>query len=307
MSFGVALEGLGSFALEWDGCAADTPPVLADALGLELATGLSGWRLWALLVSISAGSGLAIYFGFGYAIYRRYYIKRRDDAAAWKIQPKRWQPAKKHRWGITVAAGNMVLGGLLSGSFVYYLSQGGYSTLYYDVDDYGLAYSLLSVVLMFFSMEAAAYYTHRFLHRRFMFRHIHRWHHRCVAVTPFNTVTMHPIEFVILQVVTFAPIFVLPVYYLGFIGLLIYVLVFNILDHSGVKMKHGLPWHSTTSFHDDHHVFFHCNFGQILGGFDRFHGTHRRVDRRYGKDVFGGKGVPVASDEPSPSDYVQYR
>lgn len=268
--------------------------------------GLSGFQLWALMVTVAGLGGLVIYFGLGTWLYRRYYVNRRDEAAEWKIQAKRWQPDNKHRWGIRVAAVNMAIGGLISGSFAFYVINGGYSALYFETETYGIAWTVISTILMFLSMEAMAYYTHRMLHGKWIFRYVHRWHHRCVATTPFNTVTMHPAEFIILQTVTFLPIFVLPVHYVAFMALLVYVLVFNILDHSGIKMSHWLPWHSTSHFHDDHHVYFHCNFGQNLAFFDKFHGTHRRKNRRYGENVYGGKGAPVDPSDRKLPDFVEY-
>ncbi|MCA9710069.1 MAG: sterol desaturase family protein, partial [Myxococcales bacterium] len=253
----------------------------------------SGMQLWALMVTVAALGGLVVYFGFGGWLYLRYYVRRRDRADEWKIQPKRWVPDKLHRWGVRVAATNMALGGLITGTFAYLVHTRGISALYLEVDDYGWAYTVLSTVLMFLALEAAAYYTHRFLHGRWMFRHVHRWHHRVVAPTPFVTVTMHPVEFLMLQATAFLPVFLLPVHVVSFGALLVYVLVFNLMDHSGIRIAHWLPWHSSSSFHDDHHVYFHCNYGQILGVFDRVHGTHRRHGRRYGEDVFGGKGAPA--------------
>lgn len=267
---------------------------------------LTGMRLWAMMVTVSTLGGLVIYFGFGTWLYRRYYVQRRDQAAEWKLQ-SRWVPDGLHRWGITVAAANMTLGGVLSGTFAYFVITEGFSALYFDLDEHGLAYTLLSTIVLYIAVEAAAYYTHRLLHVRFMFKHFHRWHHRVVAPTPFITVTMHPVEFTMLQLTAFLPVLVLPVHAASFIGVLVYNLVFNLMDHSGIRMKHWLPWHSSSSFHDDHHVHFHCNFGQSLAIFDRFHGTHRRHGRRYGKDVFGGRGAPLTpgpADEPG--DYVEY-
>lgn len=295
------------YGLERHAPRSDTSCVLAEGFTEGTALGQSGLLLWAMLVTLSALGGLVVYFGFGYLLYQRYYIARRERASEWKIQARRWQPQRLRRWGVKVAAGNMVLGGLASGSFAYYVIGGGYSALYFEVDDYGVVYTLLAPVLMFVALEAVAYYTHRLLHVQWLFRPIHRWHHRCVAPTPFNTVTMHPVELLIFQATAFVPVFILPIHYIAFIGLLVYVLLFNIMDHSGIKLRHWLPWHSTSSFHDDHHVYFHCNFGQNLAFFDRFHGTHRRKGRRYGEKVFGGKGAPMASGEPGSEDHVEYR
>lgn len=271
------------------------------------AFGMSGLPLWALLVTVATVGGLVLYFGFGTWLYWRYYVKRRDQADQWKIQANRWQPPAKLRWGIRVAAVNMVLGGLVSGSFAYYVVNGGYSALYFEVEQRGVIYTIVSTVLLFFAIEAAAYYTHRFLHRKWLFRRVHQWHHRCVATTPFNTVTMHPVEFLLLQVTAFLPIFILPAHYVSFIAMLVYALVFNIMDHSGIKMTHWLPWHSNSSFHDDHHVYFHCNFGQNIAIFDKLHGTHRRHNRRYGENVFGGKGLPVDPADRELGEFVRYR
>lgn len=271
---------------------------------LELVTA-SGWRQWAGLVTLCALSGLAIYFAIGGWLYWRYYVRSPELASEWKCQPRRWLSAKQHRWAIRVAATNMAIGGLLSGTFAYWVLNGGHTALYFDLSEHGLVYTLVSTVGMFIALEAAAYYTHRFLHRPWMFRHVHRWHHRCVAPTPFTATTMHPVEFISFQITAFLPVFVLPVHAVSFIALLVYVLVFNIKDHSGIKLGSPLPWQSSSAFHDDHHVHFHCNYGQNLKLFDRLHGTMRRRNRRYGEHVFGGKGAPVdaATDD---DDFVEY-
>jgi Delta7-sterol 5-desaturase len=268
---------------------------------------LTGLRLWAAIVGVAAVGGLVLYFGYGSWLYLRYYVRRRDEAEAWKLQPKRWPSPKLHRWAIAVAAGNMMIGGLLSGTFAYFVLTRGFSALYLEVEDYGWAWTIASTVLMFFAIEAAAYYTHRFLHTRFMFKHVHQWHHRLVAPTPYATVTMHPVEFTMLQCATFLPVLVLPVHWVAFAGLLVYALVYNLMDHSGIRIKHRLPWHSSSSFHDDHHVCFHCNYGQHIAIFDRLHGTHRRHGRRYGKDVFGGRGAPASPGQADePGTFVRY-
>jgi lathosterol oxidase len=89
------------------------------------------------------------------------------------------------------------------------------------------------------------------------------------------------------------------------IGVLTYILVFNIIDHSGVRLESRWPWQGPSLYHDDHHVHFHVNFGQHLMLWDRLHGTLRRLDRRYGNDVFGGKGAAL-DETSSPGPFVRY-
>lgn len=269
----------------------------------------AGWRLWAFLVTMSVMGGLILYFGFGSILYYCFYIRRRKDPEAWKLQPKRFCSPKLHRWAIGVAAANMMVGGLLSGTFAYYLFQGGRAALYLQIDDYGWAYTLVSTLIGFILIDGAAYYTHRLFHNKWLFRKFHRWHHRCIAPTPFTTVTLHPVEFLAFQLSAFLPALLFPMWAGSFIAILIYILVFNVMDHSGVIHRHMLPWHATSHYHNDHHIHFHCNYGQILVFFDRFHGTLRRHKRRYGKDVFGGRGAPSEGESaeklPPFYDYFQ--
>ena len=61
-----------------------------------------------------------------------------------------------------------------------------------------------------------------------------------------------------------------------------------------------LPWMPSTFYHDDHHRYFHVNYGQHLTLWDRLYGTLRRHDRQYGIEVFGGEGAPLADSPPEP-------
>ena len=74
-----------------------------------------------------------------------------------------------------------------------------------------------------------------------------------------------------------------------------YTAYYLIDDHSGVKLTPIWPWQPTSQYHDDHHRFFHVNFGQHILFWDRMMGTIRSVDKRYGEDCFGGKGKGAAA------------
>ena len=101
---------------------------------------------------------------------------------------------------------------------------------------------------------------------------------------------LHPAELLAQQAVTLAPMLIIPVHAVSVAGVLLYILVFNVVDHSGVRLVSVLPWQPPSQFHDDHHAQFHVNFGQNLMLWDRLHGTLRRQGRRYGPEIFGGRG-----------------
>jgi len=267
------------------------------------------WLAWLGYVVASILGGLAILWGVGGYYHIKYYVLRRDRPETWKCQPRRFLRPDQQRQAMWLSTMNLGIGGLLSGTMIYALSRGMSMPIYFDIDDYGWLYTIVSTMLLFVLVDGLAYYAHRLLHIKALFPHIHRWHHRYIATTPFVVTAMHPAEFILFQATTFIPLFILPVYYASAIAIFVYILVFNIIDHSGVKLSSRWPWQGPSEYHDDHHVYFHVNFGQCLQLWDRFHGTLRRVDRRYGSDVYGGKGKAVdgVDGKAGKPQYVRYK
>jgi Delta7-sterol 5-desaturase len=258
---------------------------------------------WARTVGLSVLGGLVIFWVVAGYYHVRYYVLRRREPERWKCQPGRFLRAEQQRQAMRLSSMNLTLGGIVSGTFIHALDNGLRTPLYFDVADRGWLYTLASTPLLFVLVDGLAYYAHRALHTRALFRRVHHWHHRYVATSPFVVTAMHPIEFLTFQAVTFVPLFVIPFHYVSAIVVFVYILVFNIVDHSGVTLRSVLPWQGPSKFHDDHHAHFHCNFGQCLMLWDRLHGTLRRAGRRYGADVFGGKGAP---GEGGAGDFVRY-
>jgi len=260
---------------------------------------------WLIYVGAAVALSQLMYFGLGGALYLRYYRARRPSAGVWKCQPGRWLSPALNRHAIILGAANVALGGMISGTLAYHAWNGGFSTLYFHLEDRSLAYTLLSSVLVFVVTDALAYYAHRTYHRPLLFRWFHRWHHRYNTPTPFTVTAMHPVEFLTYQLIFAAPMFTLPLYVGSYYGLLVYIFYFTTWDHSGIRHRSLLPWQPPSLFHDDHHKYFHCNFGQNAMIWDRLHGTLRRRGRRYGAEVFGGRGAPTG--ESGPGELVDYR
>lgn len=249
------------------------------------------WVSLGTYIFIATASGLAIFHGVAGYYHWRYYVSRRDEPEAWKCQPQRFLTDGLHRKAIIAGTLNLTLGGVLSGIFLYALANGLPTRLYYNVADYGWTYLILSTVFVWLVVDLMAYYIHRALHIKWIYQRVHRFHHRFVATTPYAAGALHPVELLSLQGTSFLMIFLVPMYPAAIVAILIYNLVFNIIDHSGVALTSRLPWQGPVRYHDDHHAHFHCNFGQHMMLWDKLHGTLRRQGRTYGKDVFGGKGA----------------
>ncbi len=206
------------------------------------------------------------------------------------------QPEADAAYAFWLGSLNIVMGAVIGGTFAWRIAKGGFTLLYTDPWKYGragIAYLPVSAVLLFFAIDAGLYYSHRALHGRFLFRHVHRWHHRYTAPVIFTTTAVHPVEFLTFEMFLILPAFLIPAHVGVYVAVIAYTYLIGMIDHSGIRVKWKLPLHANNRFHDDHHVYFHCNYAHHTMLLDRFHGTVRRVDRRYDEKTFGGKGAPA--------------
>ncbi|MFT4569803.1 MAG: lathosterol oxidase [Candidatus Binatia bacterium] len=268
--------------------------------------GTIDWSSLGFFVGVATFFGLAIYHVVaGYYHYRYYYL-RHDEPETWKCQPKRFLTAKLHRISMMSGSANLALGGVVTGILIYGIDQGLPTMLYYDVADYGWFYTLVSIPVLFAVIDAAAYYVHRALHFKPLYARFHKFHHRFVATSPYVATALHPIELLWLQAASLMWIFLVPLHPAVVSVVLVYILIFNIIDHSGVRLVSSLPWQGPSAYHDDHHAHFHVNFGQHLMIWDRMHGTLRRQGRSYGNEVFGGRGTSESGNPTTDEQFFPY-
>jgi lathosterol oxidase len=248
-------------------------------------------RQWLTCIAISLAASAVTYWGVGGAVHLWFYRRARDRAAEWKLQPKRWPSPELSRRAFLLGSANLVVGSIFGGTFLWYLQRGGWSTLYVDARRFGVPWLAVSGVVALAMIDAGLYYSHRLLHEPLLFRHVHRLHHKFLAPTIFTTTAMHPVEFVIFVIALLVPAFVVPMH-VAVYGIVIgYTYLVGMIDHAGIQVRWKLPFHEDNRFHDDHHVYFHCNYGHHTTLFDRLHDTVRRPDRRYDERTFGGHGA----------------
>jgi len=245
---------------------------------------------WHIVVALSVGISFVTYYGLGGYLQYAYYIKRKDQAHEWKCQPTRWLTPENERHEILMGSFNMFLGGSISGLAATWVLNGGPSTMYFSPGEHGYVYLAASTVLVFLFQDGAAYYCHRLGHIPSLYRHIHKHHHRYHSPTAFSASAMHPVEFVLYQCVFASPMFWCPIYSGAFVMLLFYGYYYGMIDHSGIMMDAVWPWQPESLFHDDHHRYFHTNFGFNTKLWDWLHDTLRQDSRVYGEDIFYGKG-----------------
>lgn len=80
-----------------------------------------------------------------------------------------------------------------------FVSIVGYTTLYYDVSERGWLFLVLSSIGFYMYTDTFAYYLHRLFHYPYLYKKIHKVHHRYHQPTAFGAVAMHPVEFLLHQ------------------------------------------------------------------------------------------------------------
>jgi len=240
--------------------------------------------------------GYVLFFGIGGYLHMKYYVGQRDKAHEWKCQPNNWLPRKDEIHEMVVGWFSLTLGSVLSAGLATWIFNGGYTSLYFEFGKHGLLWSLLEFPLVFIPTDYITYWLHRIYHMPFLYKHFHKLHHTYKQPTAFSVTAIHPVEFLNIQAVYIAPMFLMDIHAGVYIFYILYIYYHGIVDHSGINFKAlwFQPWQPDCIFHDNHHQYFHVNFGFNIELWDRLHGTLRQKDKIYREDIFWGKGKDLS-------------
>eukprot|EP00095_Tigriopus_kingsejongensis_P003903 maker-scaffold1846_size26495-snap-gene-0.4 protein:Tk03903 transcript:maker-scaffold1846_size26495-snap-gene-0.4-mRNA-1 annotation:"c-5 sterol desaturase erg31-like" len=236
------------------------------------------------------------YFGIGGFLHFWYYVRQREMASEWKCQPNHFLSTRLELHEILVGVFSLTIGAFISSCIACWVMNDGFSMIYFGVSDYGWFWFFLQWPIIFVMQDYMTYWIHRIYHMPFLYKHFHKLHHTYKHPTAFSVTAIHPFEFISIQLIYILPMFVLPVHWVPYSTILIYTYYHGIIDHSGINFKRQWwqPWQPDCIFHDNHHQYFHVNFGFNIEYWDKLHGTYRRKDRLYTEDIFWGTGKTLA-------------
>jgi len=177
----------------------------------------------------------------------------------WHFQPIKWQ--ELHKDLLSVAVNQLLVTLPLSLGMSYWIS--------FSLEPTPWEWCVFYVGCFLAVEEVLFYYSHRLLHHPLLYRWVHWWHHRWTEPIALITISAHPVEHILSNLL---PLIAGPLLLrapLDITQFWVGIATLNaVISHSGYQWSRGS--------HDLHHLYRQCNFG-VLGVLDYLHGTHMRA------------------------------
>jgi len=173
----------------------------------------------------------------------------------------------------------------LVGFGIYSASKAGLTQIYTDISRYGVLYLIFSFILTLLFHDFYFYWTHRFMHHKAIYKHVHRVHHQSTNPSPWAAYAFHPWEAIIQALVFPIMLFALPLHPIAITLFLTYMIVRNVIGHLGFEIfpkgftkNRWLNWTTAVTHHNIHHEKFNTNYGLYFSWWDRWMKTE---DKNY--------------------------
>ncbi|KAK9450734.1 uncharacterized protein V1518DRAFT_411561 [Limtongia smithiae] len=150
----------------------------------------------------------------------------------------------------------------------------GYSMLYWDPNEYPKSYLFWQFPLFIAFTDFGVYLIHRGLHHPFIYKHLHKPHHKWIVPTPYASHAFHPVDGYLQSLPYHIFPFVFPLHKFSYLLLFTFINIWTILIHDGEYMTNN-PAINGAACHTIHHLYFNYNYGQFTTLWDRIGGSYR--------------------------------
>lgn len=179
---------------------------------------------------------------------------------------------------------------------LFMLELRGYSRLYYmemsRQSPWGWIFDVFtSTVFFLLFTDCLIYWIHRGLHHRYVYKHLHKVHHKWKVSTPFASHAFHPVDGFLQSLPYHLYPFLFPLNKVVYLTLFVFVNIWTVSIHDGNYQVPDLlkPFINGSAHHTDHHLFFEYNYGQFFTLWDKIGKSFR---------------TPTAFEGKAPIDYV---
>jgi len=221
--------------------------------------------LWAMLY---VGT-MIMYLGSAGLTYHLFY-RTRDSKTGQNLA--KWEPeAGQLRNEISTSATSLIFITAAVAPFELMVAR-GWTKVYWNVEDHGWAYLLVSPLLFLVFTDACIYWIHRILHHRWFYAPLHKLHHKYKETTPFSAFAFHPLDGWLQGVPYHIFVFLMPFHHITYGAAMLLVGLWTINIHDRIDLD--LPGVNGAGHHTLHHQRFNYNYGQYFVHMDKLCGTH---------------------------------
>ena len=226
------------------------------------------WAVNMIMIMVIAG-GLHWFLYIRTGQKKRLKFDHRDQATNNRLWNFSNQVHDNMFWSLTSGVAQITAFQVLT---MWLMSNGYVPTISFDENP---IWFLLALILLPIWSAFHFYWVHRLLHIPFFYKHFHSLHHRNVNIGPWSGLAMHPVEHFI-YLTTFAIHWVIPSHPIHLIFHVIYQGPGAVMSHTGyenllIKDKKALAL--GTFYHQLHHRYYECNYGNQEMPWDRWFGT----------------------------------
>ena len=243
-------------------------PDFADAKTIQAGWIFQVWLAHFALVALCAGT-LHWYFFMRKGQGSELKFDKRDMARGNKLWKFSNQVHDNMFWSLTSGVGVLTAFTVLT----MWLMANGYTPVITPLSN--PIWFALSLILLPIWSAFHFYWVHRLLHVPFLYTHVHSLHHRNVNVGPWSGLSMHPVEH-LLYISSLCIHWIIPSDPILVIFHVIYLGPGAAMSHTGyedllIKDKRRLAL--GTFYHQLHHRYYECNYGNQEMPWDRWFGT----------------------------------
>jgi len=234
---------------------------------------LLNYGVWDLAINLIIFGGITVpFFLVFWVLYKERFQPRR-------IQPKRNRFSLSIRRELKYSIISLCIFTVID-ALIYLAQLKGYTKLYTDVDKYGWAYLVFSVILIIFLHDALFYFIHRFMHHPKIYNRVHKLHHLSTDPSPFAAFSFHPLEALCEASIYVIFAFLFPVHMAALWAWQIIQVTLNVIAHLGYEIypenfnRHWLFKFKTPSTHHNmHHAKVNGNYGLYFTWLDKLFKT----------------------------------
>lgn len=222
---------------------------------------------------------LLLYFGIAGALFLVFWYAKKKYFKAQRIQssPRANKKSISHEIKYSICTLSIFT---IMDIGLYLAQQQGFTKIYTNVSKYGWPYLVGNLIFMLFIHDTYFYWIHRFMHWKYIYKYVHRVHHRSVDPSPLAAFSFHPVEAILEASVYVLFAMLVPVHLITLLSFQIVMTTLNAVGHLGYEIypkgftKNKIwQWKTTSTHHNMHHEKFKGNYGLYFTFWDKWFKT----------------------------------